>query len=281
MSKAPIKKISICGFGLIGGCMALDFLKGSSKFKLYAYDHRQVLNRLARQKKFKVNCESNFAKAVGNADIIVLSAPHKANEQMLTQLGKMKSLENCLIIDTGAVKQPIAKQASRLSFGKGTQFLPTHPMAGKEKAGFENSDASLFNNHSWFLDESIKLNPVNNAKLKWMTKQLGAKPTYISNRLHDELMSEISHLPQLISTVLGGQVNPNLISLAGPGLRSMLRLSGSPYSVWSEIISENRTEIIKALHLFRDNLGKVSRMIEKEQPLTQVFKAASRSYRCL
>ncbi|HEX2897436.1 MAG TPA: prephenate dehydrogenase/arogenate dehydrogenase family protein, partial [candidate division Zixibacteria bacterium] len=203
MSKAPIKKITICGFGLIGGCMALDFLKSRANFKLFAYDRPNVLKRLTRQKRFKVNCESNFSKAVSDADIIVLSAPHKANEQMLTQLAKMKSLENCLIIDTGAVKQPIAKLASRQTFGQGTQFLPSHPMAGKEKAGFENSDAQLFNNHSWFLDESIKLNPVNNAKLKWMTRQLGTKPTYIPNRLHDELMSEISHLPQLISTVLG------------------------------------------------------------------------------
>jgi len=281
MSNSPIRKITICGFGLIGGCMALDFLKGRAKFKLFAYDRPGVLNRLTREKRFKVKCESNFSNAVKNADIIVLAATHKANEQMLSQLSKINTLENCLIVDTGAVKQPIAKLASRLAFGQGTQFLPTHPMAGKEKAGFENSDAQLFNNHSWFLDENVKLTSANNTKLKWMTKQLGTKTTYISNRLHDELMSEISHLPQLISTVLGGQVNSNLIPLAGPGLRSMLRLAGSPYSVWSEIISENKKEIIKALHLFRDNLGSVTRMIENEQPLTQVFKAASRSYRCL
>lgn len=281
MPNSSIKKITICGFGLIGGSMALDFLQSRAHTKLSAYDRPKVLKRLSRDKRFKVTCETKFGDAVKNSEIIILSAPHKANEQMLTQLSKKKSLENCLIIDTGAVKRPIAQLAARLTFGSGTQFLPTHPMAGKEKAGFENSDASLFQNHSWFLDESLKLNKKNSIRLDWMVDRLGTKPTFISNKLHDELMSEISHLPQLISTVLGGQVNPHLIPLAGPGLRSMLRLAGSPYTVWSEIIAENRDEIVKALHLFRNNLGKITKMIESRQPLSDVFKAATRSYRCL
>ncbi len=259
----------------------MDFLKSNSRFKLFAFDRPIVLKRLSKDKRFRVTCEPSFEKATVDANIIVLSAPHRANEQMLARLAKRKSLHDCLIIDTGAVKRPIARLAARLSFGKAIQFLPTHPMAGKEKAGFENSDARLFVNHSWFIDENVKLTKSNQARLDWMTKQLGAKPTYIDNKLHDELMSEISHLPQLLSTVLGGQVNPNLIPLAGPGLQSMLRLAGSPYSVWSEIIEENKTEILKALHLFRHNLGKVTHMIETGQPLAGVFKAASRSYKCL
>ena len=281
MSSPNMKKITICGFGLIGGCLALDFLHGKSKVKVYAFDWPNVLKRLSKDNRFRVTCEPKFEQAVSNADIIVLSAPHKANEQMLLRLAKMLSLHNCLIIDTGAVKQPIAKLAVRLAFGEGTQFMPTHPMAGKEKAGFENSDAKLFVHHSWFIDESVKLTNFNKAKLDWTTIKLGAEATYINNRLHDELMSEISHLPQLISTILGGQVNPNLIPLAGPGLRSMLRLAGSPYSVWSEIIEQNKTDIIKSLKLFRHNLGKVTRMIETGQPLAGVFNAASRSYKCL
>ncbi len=281
MPNVNLKKIAVCGFGLIGGCLALDFLQTNSKVRVFAFDRPNILKRLSQNKYFRVSCEPKFKPAVTNADIIVLSAPHKANENMLLRLADMNSIRNCLILDTGAVKQSIAKLAGRIDFGDGTQFLPTHPMAGKEKAGFENSDAKLFVNHSWFIDESVKLTNLNKTKLDWMTKRLGAKPTYINNKLHDELMSEISHLPQLISTILGGQMNPQLIPLAGPGLRSMLRLAGSPYTVWSEIIDQNKTDIIKALKLFRDNLGKITHMIETGQPLGDVFKAASRSYKCL
>ena len=103
----------------------------------------------------------------------------------------------------------------------------------------------------------------------------------MNSNLHDELVSEISHLPQLISTILGAQVNPKLIQLAGPGLRSVLRLAGSPYNVWSEIIAENKEEIIKSLLLYKDNLNKVIKYIEQDKSLKGIFSDAARSYKCL
>lgn len=261
--------------------MALDFHNGKKGLRPFAYDKPGVLNKLKKDRRFKVHCQPNLVAAVADADIVVLAATHKANAQMLARLSNLKNLNNALIIDTGAVKQPISTLAKRLRFSKGTEFLPTHPMAGREKAGFANSASGLFKNHSWYLDADTKLNKLNRMKLNWMLKKLGATPTYISNNFHDELMSEISHLPQLISTILGGQVNPDMIPLAGPGLRSMLRLAGSPYSVWSEIIDENRTEIIAALKTYSENLNQVTKMIKSKKSLAAIFRSASRSYRCL
>ena len=225
--------------------MALDFLKGTSKVQITAFDKPAVLKRLKKNRNFSVRTEPNLPKAVAGSDIIILAAPHKANETNLKRLSKIRTLTDVLIIDTGAIKLPILKLSSQLNFAKETQFLPTHPMAGREKAGFENSASGLFESHCWFIDESVKLSKDNKASLDWMVKKLRIKPTFIEAGVHDQLMAEISHLPQLISTILGEQVATELISLAGPGLRSMLRLSGSPYSVWSEIIDQNRPEIIK------------------------------------
>ncbi|MFQ5453350.1 MAG: prephenate dehydrogenase [Candidatus Zixiibacteriota bacterium] len=281
MKKTKIKKITICGYGLIGGCMALEFMKGRGKVDICAYDYPAVLKRLKKSRKHKVIVESSFPKAVRGSDIIVLSAYHKSNEMFLKKLAAIKDLNDCLIIDTGAVKKPIAGLAKKIAFPSGTQFLPTHPMAGREKKGFENAAAGLFKEHAWYLDEDVKMTSGNKSKLLWMIKKLKAKPVFISSQLHDELVSELSHLPQLISTILGSQVNPDLISLAGPGLKSMLRLAGSPYSVWSEIIDENRKEIIKTLRLYSKNLNKVIDMINNNESLKQIFTEAFRSYKCL
>ncbi len=282
--KKTVNKITICGFGLIGGCMALDFLKGSSRrknFNITAFDLKPVLTGLKKDKRFNLKSDPKIQQAVEGSDIVILSAPHKANEKMLVTLSKLKSLTDCLIIDTGAVKTPIAKLAQSLNFPTGTQFLPTHPMAGRERKGFENSSDKLFKDHAWYLDETVKLSDNNKYRLDWMVKKLNAVPVYISPTMHDEIVSEISHLPQLISTILGAQINPELIELAGPGLKSMLRLAGSPYSVWSEIIEQNREEIIKALQVYRDNIDLVTKLVKNNKSLSDIFKAASRSYKCL
>ncbi len=247
MAKVNMKKITICGYGLIGGCIALDILASKSKVLITAFDRKAVLDKISKHPKHKVKVESNFSQAVQDADLIILAAPHKANETMLKRLSKNKKSENCLIIDTGAVKSPITMLAESLKFSDGVQFLPTHPMAGRERAGFENASPKLFKDHAWYLSDDVKLNYENQLKIDWLIKKVKAMRVHISGNHHDQLVSEISHLPQLISTLLGGQTNPDLIPLAGPGLRSMLRLSGSPYKVWEEIIQENKTEIIKAL----------------------------------
>jgi len=116
--------------------MALDFLKGADKVHITAFDKPAVLKRLKKNRNFSVTTEPNLPEAIAGSDIIILAAPHKANEINLKRLSKIRTLTNALIIDTGAVKLPILKLSSQLNFAKETQFLPTHPMAGREKSRF-------------------------------------------------------------------------------------------------------------------------------------------------
>lgn len=277
-----VRQVTICGFGLIGGSIALDFLRGAGKrFRLVAYDRRRVLETVKRDQRFKVICESHLAEAVQDADLIILSATHAANEKLLARLADISNLRDCLIVDTGAVKSHIIELASGLHFGEGTQFLPSHPMSGKEKKGSANSEPNVFKDHAWFFDDGVELTASNQSRLDWLVNRTGGFPVYISGATHDQLVSEISHLPQLISTVLGAQINSDMIPLAGPGLRSMLRLTGSPYDVWSEIINENRDEIAKSLQVYIDNMQRVIDRIENKESLGDIFAAATRSYKCL
>ncbi len=281
MSRSPkIKKITICGFGLIGGSIALDLLKGKHSYEVHAYDRPAVLAKLKRDRRFNVKVNNSLSEAVDGADIIILAATHTGIRSLLTKISKLKDMTNTLIIDTGAVKCPTAATASKLKFSEGTQFLGTHPMAGRERKGFKSADAGLFKDFAWYLDSDVKLTRINKLRIDWLLKKCGGIPVMIPNEMHDELVSEISHLPQLLSSILGAQIDPKWISLAGPGLRSMLRLSGSPYSVWSEIIEENRSEIIKALDTYADNIKTVKKMVKNRESLEEIFKTAARSYKC-
>ncbi len=281
MSVKGIKKIAVCGFGLIGGSITLDLQKGGTAPIISAYDRLKVLTALKKDKRYKVVVEADLKEAIHGSDIIILAATHSGNEKLLTQIAKIPNLTDCLIIDTGAVKSKIVKLSHQLKFQDGTQFLSTHPMSGKEKKGFENSEPNVFKDHAWFVDDEVELTENNNKRFNWIIKKTKSQPVLISSSLHDQLVSEISHLPQLISTILGAQINPDMLPLAGPGLRSMLRLSGSPYSVWSEIIDQNRDEVVKSLNLYIDNLNGIVRKIKKNESLSDVFSAASRSYKCL
>jgi len=281
MSSINIKKVTVCGFGLIGGSITLDLQKGAKPPLFVAYDKPLVLTSLKKDKRYKVTIEADLKKAISGSNIIILAATHSGNEQLLKQISKIEDQTDCLIIDTGAVKSRIVNLSKFLKFGEGIQFLSTHPMSGKEKKGFNNSEANVFKDHAWFVDDVVELTENNKKRFDWILKKTKSQQVLISNSLHDQLVSEISHLPQLISTILGAQINPEMISLAGPGLRSMLRLAGSPYSVWSEIIDQNRDEVVESLKLYIDNLNSIVKKINKKESLSDVFSAAARSYKCL
>ncbi|MEK7774520.1 MAG: prephenate dehydrogenase/arogenate dehydrogenase family protein [Candidatus Zixiibacteriota bacterium] len=278
---APRYKVTVCGFGLIGGSIALDLLALRPRPIIHAFDQSRVLLAVGKDARFPVQTERDWHRAVDGCDILILSAPPKANRALLALAGKNKSLRNCLIIDVGSAKSSICTLGKKLSFAEGTQFVGCHPMAGTEKSGFQNAEKGMFRGNPWFVDSGIRLTKTNKAKLIWLASALRAQVVSISPENHDQMVAAISHLPQILSTLLASQFPPKVLQLAGPGLKSLLRLAGSPYSLWSDIIEENRQEIVDALTIYRDNLSTIISQMKKKQSLKPVFDSAVRSYRCL
>jgi len=276
-----VRKLAICGCGLIGGSLALDVQARGRGVEIAVWDRPGVLGRIAADRRLRVRPEASFRHAVAGADVIVLAAPPTANGTLLRRLAARPEVAGALILDTGSVKKPIADLAGSLTFPPGTQFLPSHPMAGREKSGSAAAAPGLFAGRPWFIDETVRLSVSHRARWNWLRAAVGATPVLIDSALHDELMAELSHLPQLLATVLGAQTDPRTVELAGPGLASVLRLAGSPHAVWAEIIEANRAPILAALRLYRDNLNTVMDRIARGESLRDVFAAAARSYRCL
>ena len=69
-----IRKVCICGFGLIGGSIALDLLRRNGRLEVVAHDRPKVLERIKRARRFRVTTESKLNAAVAGADIVILAA---------------------------------------------------------------------------------------------------------------------------------------------------------------------------------------------------------------
>jgi prephenate dehydrogenase len=93
-----------------------------------------------------------------------------------------------------------------------------------------------------------------------IAKRIGAIPTVISPEEHDSVVAQVSHLPQIISTLLADQTAAHK-SVAGPGLRSMTRLASSPFHVWRDIFKTSGS-LPAELHAFIERLQRISHSIE-------------------
>jgi len=117
-------------------------------------------------------------------------------------------------------------------------------------------------------------------------EKIGAKPMWIGAQQHDYAVGLASHLPQLAAVALASFLYDRLdenglpITLAGPGLRDSLRLAGSPYSTWRDIILTNREILSASLDLFARRLDELRERLASRD-LEADFDAANELYKLL
>jgi prephenate dehydrogenase len=221
------QRITIFGVGLIGGSLGLAIKRAFPKTHIVGVDRPDVLQR-ARRLNIIDAPGSDFT---GSPDVVLLATPVGEILKLLDRFHGGPSTSNTpLVVDVGSTKVTICRAAERL----GVPFIGGHPMAGQEHSGPEAASAELFRNAPFFLC------PVNSTpdgaldRFQELARAIGSIPNVISPEAHDRLVAQISHLPQIVSTLLADQTSAHR-EFAGPGLRSMTRLAGSPFHIWRDI----------------------------------------------
>jgi prephenate dehydrogenase len=115
---------------------------------------------------------------------------------------------------------------------------------------------------------------------------IGARPIWIDAATHDRAAAFVSHLPQLVSVALAGVTREATdqtglpLTLAGRGLRDALRLAGSPYSVWRDIVLTNTDNLDMALDRLTQAIEHLRAHL-RQRELEEEFSAANDVYKLL
>jgi len=268
------KRISIVGLGLIGGSWALALEKRGYAAHRIGFDVPHVLKQAVESGAVH-EAAQDVDEAVQDADLVILATPVGKILELLPRL-KSSVPSHALITDVGSTKQRILQQAGEWPAG-GAMFLGGHPLAGKERSGFQFADAELFRNACYAIVPSSAAD-MEDARVKAfvrLVESLGAQPCVMDAAGHDVAVAFLSHMPQLLSTGLAGMVEEkagqaNLpLHLAGSGFRDLTRLAESPYSMWRDICLTNIENIRSALDAMIQKLDTIkthlsTRELERE-----------------
>jgi prephenate dehydrogenase len=266
-------RLGVAGAGLIGGSIALRAAELGWEVAIYEPNeaHRRTL--LARAPGSAAS--ATFAELAARSTILVLAAPL---EPLLVQLGELatampEGLE--LVVDTASVKAPVAR-AGRSVRG----FVPTHPIAGSQRSGPAAADGALFIDRIWAFEPAVPEDA--RARAIRFIEAMGARPVAIESGEHDRIVALTSHLPQVLSTALGARLSPALDDasvavLCGTGIRSMLRLAGSSWTVWSAVLRANAVPVAQEVRRLAAILTGVAEALETDVPgsLEPLFASAA------
>ena len=87
---------------------------------------------------------------------------------------------------------------------------------------------------------------------------------WLTSKEHDELVAKISHIPQILSSLIAGSLeslSTENLNLAGQGLRDLTRLASADAALWSQILAENHASIAPVIDSIINNLKNVKQSI--------------------
>jgi prephenate dehydrogenase len=276
--------VAIIGLGLLGGSLGLALKKSGFSGRISGYGRREHNRTLALSLGAADEVSTDVIEAVKDADLVILATPVAAILDTLPRLQPHLS-PNALVTDVGSTKKRICALAAA-HFTEGPMFLGGHPMAGKEQSGVEHADAKLFRGAPYALMSLESDSDARVMAFAEIVRAIGARPVWTDPETHDWAVGIVSHLPQLVSVALARVVQDETdetglpLSLSGPGLQDMLRLAGSPYDIWRDILLTNTDNVSRALDRLAQAVDYLRTSLARKE-LQQEFQAANELYRQL
>ena len=262
-----MKRIALVGFGLLAGSIASALKQAKRPTIIRAVSSPATLSRARKlelaDEFFEYGDVEQWSR---DCDLILLCSPilhilktidALAHVKWAAQPGTEQSV--CLVSDIGSTKVEICKAGVKLPAP--FRFVGSHPMAGSEKRTCEYNDPAIFENAYWFVCPPEGTEESTYSILLDLVKFLGATPVVFPPEHHDRTMAWVSHMPQMLSSTLAGNLPERLLKYnyqhyAGRAFRDMTRIAASGWGMWHDIAVTNRNETVRALGEVRDGLEK-------------------------
>jgi prephenate dehydrogenase len=282
--KEKINTVCIIGVGLIGGSLAKSLRAQSWCDHILGIDKNIQSLHEAKQLGLIDEGFDDVAQCKVVPELVVIAVPMKSIKAVLASIHAWFDHAQA-ITDVGSAKTSVLEDLQAQFNGQiPTNFVPGHPIAGREKNGVLAAVDDLF------LDRKVLLTPTENTRaesielVSAMWQQAGAEVEYMQAQTHDKILAATSHLPHALAYALVHCLStqthtPEIFRYAAGGFADFTRIASSDPEVWRDICLSNRDEILQALQAFDDTLKQLKTSLEKNDgdALQAMFAFAKKS----
>jgi len=249
--------VRVVGTGLIGTSIALALKSAGILISVADSDPRA--ERLARDLLGGSRGESARVE-----DLCIIATPPDALIQVISD--EIKRNPEVRVMDISSIKTKPLLDVSKTAL-VASRFAPTHPMAGREVSGPESARGDLFTGRPWVLvregvDEDLL------SHVEEVITICGGVLMTRSAHDHDRAVAQVSHLPQILSSLLARSLRSaegSDLELAGAGLRDTTRLADSDPALWGQIIAGNAEAIRPLLISLQSDLDLLLRELDESE----------------
>ncbi|HOO22400.1 MAG TPA: prephenate dehydrogenase [Clostridia bacterium] len=246
-------KAGIIGLGLIGGSLARALKRAG--YVVYGSDiseevmlKAELLNAIDARLSDENLAETDLLFIAvyprGFGKVLESVAPHLKN--------------GAVVLDIAGIKRPIVDAMKKTAEKyPNLNFVATHPMAGREYWGISHSTASLFDKAS-LLMVPVKADIADLVAAKKAFTDAGCANVVVTNaQYHDKMIAYTSQLAHLVSSsYVKSPTAESHDGYSAGSFRDLTRVAKLNARMWTELIFDNRDNVIIELDTMIENLTK-------------------------
>lgn len=257
------QNILIVGLGLMGG----SYAKGLKRigYRISAIDkNAESINFALDNDIIDEGATEPNPELINKADTIIFALyPHvfikwiKANQKHFKPGIK--------ITDVTGVKSGVVYEIQSI-LREDVEFIPSHPMAGREVYGVQNSDDSIFHNANYIVTPTSK-----NTKeaINWCSdlgRLLGfRKVSILTPEEHDQMIGFVSQLTHVIAVALMDcNDNTKIVDYTGDSFRDLTRIANINENMWSELFLMNKQPLLDQMDSFITEMQTLRKMLAND-----------------
>lgn len=258
------KKVVVIGTGLIGGSIGKALIERKLAGEVIGVCRRaSSAERALKEKAVTSAVVDDYKTSCEGADIVVIATPIDTIKDVIAKLALDVSSPGIIVTDAGSTKKDIVEHAS--GYRDKMLFVGSHPMAGSEKIGVENSYPGIFEGSTCIITPDAGTVDDAREKVAGFWSSLGAVIREMSPEDHDYGIAFSSHLPHVAAYALAGVLEEKLPPyLFAGGFKDTTRIASSDAGLWAEIFGSNRRNILKAIEKYKEKLTDLEGKIRSE-----------------
>ncbi|MBQ3890405.1 MAG: prephenate dehydrogenase [Lachnospiraceae bacterium] len=255
--------VLIVGLGLMGGSYAKAFKRFG--YHVMAIDKKKESIEFALENKIIDEGSTEVKKEfVGKADTVIFALYPEVFKKWIKEYQSFFK-KNIFITDVTGVKSAVVYDIQDI-LRDDVEFIASHPMAGREVYGVQNSDDRIFLNANFIVTPTEK----NTKKaIEWCSslgRVLGCrKISILSPKEHDEMIGYVSQLTHVIAvSLMTCKDNRHLVDYTGDSFRDLTRIARINEKMWSELFLMNKDVLLKEMDEFIEEMSNMRNLLANE-----------------
>lgn len=254
---------AVIGLGLIGGSYA-KALKRQKVKRIIGLDKNHIVSLMAQDEGYITEIADNQPELLSEADVIV-NCMYPSTFVPFIQEHVPYFKENVLITDVMGIKGDIPDRVDAL-LGPDMDFVPSHPMAGREGKGYGQSTSKIFEGANFIIIKRDNNKPEHVAFLQDMAYAFGCKRVVeLTAEEHDGIIAYVSDLPHVmaVSLINSQSMQPNTEYFIAGSFRDATRVADINAKLWSDLFLLNKGPVIEEINKLEEQLERWKSILQE------------------